>query len=466
MYRILLNDDEETILTGFRMHFQDETGYELMTADSKEKALNLINTNEFDLIIVDLLFPDVSDGLAIIRYSYIQPYRPAILAMTAFDTVENVVATMKAGADDFIAKRFSLDELVLRINDLLKSKEDLNKLTIENEILRQTFHTQFDDNQIIGKSPQIKELRNKVEKIAKDAQVTCLIEGESGTGKELVAKTIYTLSNRRHGPFIAINCAAIPDNLLENELFGHEKGAFTSAYTRQLGIFEQANNGVLFLDEISELPISLQGVLLRVLEEKEFYRIGSKEAIHVDIMILVASNQDLEQMVYKNNFRKDLYYRLNVIKIKVPPLRKHPQDIESLASYFLERLNRQRNKKVSFSTSVLSQLKSYNFPGNVRELRNIIENAFVCCNGDKIEPDDLLFNQNDNCEFIGGSDGNILNGTIFKVDYQNAVHQFDTMYFRLLLGKNDWNIKETARIVGLSREWLSKKMKILNIKKM
>jgi two-component system response regulator AtoC len=463
MYRILLNDDDETILTAARMYFQDETGYELVTADSRDKALNLINTREFDVIIVDLLFPDVSDGLAVIKNSYSQPYQPSILAMTAFDTVENAVATMQAGADDFIAKRFSLDELISRIENLLKCRKEINALTIDNKIWHQTLQQQFDDCRIVGESTQIKTLVEKVKKVAEDAQVTCLIEGESGTGKELIARTIYSLSNRRYGPFIPINCAAIPDNLLENEFFGHERGAFTGAYYKQRGKFELANNGVLFLDEISELPISLQGSLLRVLEEKEIYRIGGKKSIRINVMILVSSNQNLEQMVYKNSFRKDLYFRLNVIKIKAPPLREHPQDIEPLACYFLDKFNRQRNKKLTIDDSSLSYLKSYIYSGNVRELRNLIENACVFCSGDTIHPSDLQFNQDNDCQFNSDLFENILNGKICGVAYQNAIRQFEKIYFNLLLGRNHGNIKEAARHAGLSREWLSKK--ISNLKK-
>jgi DNA-binding NtrC family response regulator len=387
--------------------------------------------------------------------------------MTAYDTVENAEATIQAGADDFVAKGFGLDELMIRIENLCKRKRELQHLAIENEILRQTLRQQFNDYQIVGMSRAIKELMSKVKKIAEDAHATCLIEGESGTGKDLVARTIHALSKRNYAPFIPINCAAIPDNLLESELFGYEKGSFTGAYTSRQGKFEHANEGVLFLDEISELPMSLQGVLLRVLEEKEIYRIGGKRAIHVNVMILAASNRDIEKLVQRNHFRQDLFFRLNVIKITIPPLREHPEDIEPLALFFLDKFNKQRKKQLVLSKSALILLKKYIFPGNVRELRNIIEDAFVFCDGKTIHPSDLRFNlyrkfhSHKNVHIPGGKG----NETLLISQQKQAVREFEKIYFTRLLNKTDWNLKETAFQAGITREWLSKKIRLLEIKK-
>jgi DNA-binding NtrC family response regulator len=464
MYRVLIGDDDETILKGIRFHLQEQEGLEIVTAETKEEALNFIETDEFDAVIVDLMFPEADDGLAVIKCARNQMYRPLILAMTAYESVENAVATIQAGADDFAVKGFTLDELMIRVENLIKRKKELQHLTIENEILRQTVRQQFNDYQIIGLSKQIKELMGKVLKIAEDAYATCLIEGESGSGKDLFARTIHMLSKRNYAPFIPINCAAIPDNLLESELFGHERGSFTGAYASRQGIFEQAHEGVLFLDEISELPMPLQGVLLRALEEKEIYRIGGKRPIRVNVMILAASNRDVEQLVHRNRFREDLFFRLNVIKITIPPLREHPEDIEPLALFFLEKFNTQRNKQLVLSNPTLAQLKNYTFPGNVRELRNIIEDAFVFCTGNIIHPSDLRFKQhrkfhNRNIRTTGNREID----SILQVKYQTANDEFDKIYFTELLNKNNWNMKKTAEDAGISREWLCRKLKQLSI---
>ncbi len=468
MFKILVTDDEQTILSGIGLHFQNESDYECMTADNREDARKLLESEEFDLVVADLMFPTAADGLEIMRFARQQWYRPSILAMTAFDTVENAVETMKAGADDFTSKGFGLDELILRIENLIRRKGEIRKLVIENEIMRQTLRQQYNDYQIIGKSRQIRELMEKVKKIAADAHVTCLLEGESGTGKDLIARAIHTLSSRSQAPFIPINCAAIPHNLLESELFGHEKGSFTGAYTTRQGKFEQANEGVIFLDEISELPMSLQVVLLRVLEEKEIYRIGGKRPIDTNVMILAASNQELEQLVHEKHFREDLFFRLNVIKITIPPLRERQEDIEPLATFFLEKFNQQRNKNLYLSDQALALLKKYDYPGNVRELRNIIEDAFVFCDGRVIRPADLRFNQYRKFQYYRNKKnlGDDKNGSIFEHGHQDAVHEFEKLYFTRLLDKNRWNMKATASDAGISREWLSKKIRMLNLKKM
>ena len=464
MYRVLISDDDETILKGIRFHLQEQNALEIVTAETKEEALNYIENDEFDAVIVDLMFPEADDGLSVIRCARNQMYRPFILAMTAFESVDNAVATMQAGADDFAAKGFNLDELMLRIENLFKRKKELQHLTIENEILRQTVRQQFNDYQIIGLSRQIKELMGKVLKIAEDAYATCLIEGESGTGKDLFARTIHMMSKRSYAPFIPINCAAIPDNLLESELFGHERGSFTSAYVSRQGKFEQANEGVLFLDEISELPMPLQGVLLRALEEKEIYRLGGKRPIHVDVMILAASNRDIEQLVHRNRFREDLFFRLNVIKITIPPLREHPEDIEPLALFFLEKFNSQRNKQLVLSKASLDQLKNYTFPGNVRELRNIIEDAFVFCTGKIIHPSELRFKHPQKLYHrTMRQSGTKQLEFLLQTDHQHAIDEFDKIYFQELLKKYDWNMQRAALEAGISREWLSKKIKQLGI---
>ena len=466
MYRVLICDDDDTILNGLKLHFEDQADFSVTTASNRPEAVDLIESEEFDVVVSDLMFPREIDGLEVIRCASSIWYSPAILTITAFDTVENAVRTMQAGADDFASKGFGLDEIHIRIRNVIDKKKEFRRLTLENKILKQTVKQQFSDYQIIGYSPQINKLLQKISKIAVDAHATCLIQGESGTGKDLVARSIHALSKRNGAPFLPINCAAIPANLLESELFGHEKGAYTGAYSSRQGKFEQADGGVIFLDEIGELPLSLQVILLRVLEDREFYRIGGKKPIKVDIMILAASNADLERLVEQGKFREDLYFRLNVIKVWIPPLRERQSDIIPLAKFFLDNLNQRRNKKLQFSQKALSILEAYEYPGNVRELRNIIEDAFVFCDGDMIRPENLyLKNYNQIKKQNHKPAGYNNHFSLPDLSHQNAIREFERDYFFQLLEKHRWNMKEASKKAEITREWLSRKVKTLGLKK-
>jgi len=465
MNRILIVDDELSMLRGIEFYLQENTNYHILTASDRERALDILETNEIDLVVTDLMLPDIKDGLHIMETAKKQWYLPTVLAMTAFESVENAVNAMKAGADDFVSKGFGLDELSLRIENLLKKKKQVDQLSIENRILRETIQRQFSDFKIIGQSPKMLDLMKKVQKVAADARSTCLIEGESGTGKDLVARTVHALSVRKNAPFVPINCAAIPENLIESELFGHEKGAFTGAYTTKQGKFEHAQGGIIFLDEIGELPITLQVRLLRVLEERSFYRIGGKQAIDVDVMVISATNQDLKKLVNDGRFREDLYFRLNVINMVVPPLRDRRQDIQQLAQFFLEKFNRERNKQLKFSKKTLALLETYDFPGNVRELRNIIEDAFVFTEGDLIHPENLTFRRSDISGGISGDHHTMqLPANIHRLTRKKALTLFEMEYYRRLVEGTYWNIHEAAKIAGHTREWLSKKLKKLGLK--
>jgi DNA-binding NtrC family response regulator len=460
MYRLLIVDDDPTMLKGIELNLEDHTDYQVKTASDKKTAVQLLGQHEFDLVVSDLMIPEVEDGQAIVKEAKAMWYQPFVLTMTAFESWENAVSTMKAGADDFVSKGFGLDELTLRIENLLKKKQKINNLEFENRILKETIQQQYSDFKIIGQAPVMKKLIKKIHKVAEDAQSTCLIFGETGTGKDLVARNIHALSSRSDAPFVPINCAAIPENLIESELFGHERGSFTGAHTAKQGKFEIANGGVIFLDEIGELPLSLQVRLLRVLEERSFYRIGGKVPIEVDIMILVATNKDLKNLVQEGDFRQDLFYRLDVITIETPPLRKRKQDIPLLTEFFLEKFNRQRNKHIKFSDEAMKLMTHHNFYGNVRELRNIIEDAFVLCEDGLIVPEDLA---------IGRSKSQKLGQKYFKdkvsfipkdlisSKYEEAISQFEKQYFKNIMEINDWNTKEAAKDAGISREWLTKK---------
>jgi DNA-binding NtrC family response regulator len=466
MYHLLIVDDEESMLKGIEFNLLDNPEYDVRTATGKEEAIEILKSSEIDLVVSDLMMPGVEDGLAVMSAAKEQWYRPSVLAMTAFETIENAVKAMQAGADDFISKGFGIDELAFRIQGMLKKKNELDQLSNANKILQETLQQHYSDYKIIGNSSQIADLLSRVQRVAADATATCLIQGESGTGKELVARTIHVMGKRKNAPFVAINCAAIPENLIESELFGHEKGSFTSAYSTKPGKFEHAKGGIVFLDEIGELPIALQVRLLRVLEERSFNRIGGKRPIDVDVMILAASNKNLFDLVQKGEFREDLYFRLNVIQIEIPPLRSRPEDIRVLANFFLDRFNTERKKRLRFSEGALQLLESYNFPGNVRELRNIVESAFVFCEGDVIQPHILALRPDyddkmvkENVKEYTPAAALLENG----LTYHEALEKFEKNYFIRILEDACWSKIDAAKKAGISREWLTKKIQRLGL---
>ena len=467
MPNILIVDDEISMLKGIEYNLQDVPGFQVYTAPDVEQATEIIEKEELDLVISDLMLPKIENGLEVMRVANAQSYNPSVLAMTAFDTAENAVEAMNAGADDFISKGFNSDELVVRINNLLEKRRYLEKIAFENKILKDSLKQQYNDFKIVGQSEVTQNLIKKIRKIAEDGNSTCLIYGESGTGKDLIARTIHILSKRNHSPFVPINCAAIPENLIESELFGHERGSFTGAINTQHGKFEQASDGIIFLDEISELSKKMQVRLLRVLEERCFYRIGGKKIINIDVMVLAATNVDLFEFVKNNKFREDLYYRLNVINIYASPLRERTEDIAELANFFVEKLNKDRNKNIKISKLVLNILKDYSFRGNVRELRNIIEDAFVFCSGNVIEPRNLTLLQNkyDIDSVLDKNNGNDNSPDYLDLPYHNSLAVFEKSYFRRLLSQNLWNLTKSAEKAQISREWLSKKIKNVGLKK-
>jgi len=466
MNHVLIVDDELAMLRGLEFHLQGNSKYEVHTASDPKTAAELLKANEFDLVVTDLMMPNISNGLELVHTAKEQWYEPSVLVMTAFESVENAVNAMKSGADDFISKGFGLDEISLRIDNMIRKKMKMNQLATENRILKETIQRQFNDYQIVGTSAQIVDLIKRVQKIALDAKVTCLIQGESGTGKDLFARIIHLMSPRREAPFVPINCAAIPEHLMESELFGHEKGAFTGAYYSQVGRFEQAKGGIIFLDEIGDLPLSLQKRLLRVLEERSFYRIGGKTPIEVDVMVIAASNKNLQSLVDSGQFREDLFFRLNVTNVWIPPLRERREDIRLLAQFFLNKFNRERNKDIILSNEALHLLEVYNFPGNVRELRNIIEDAFVFCEGPDIKPEDLTIKINtDEQDDTVRKPYHLRDFVTNGFTYREALEKFESIYFGRILDENYWNIQMASNKAGLTREWMSKKVKRLGLKK-
>jgi len=382
-HKILLIDDEFAQLQTLA-GFLKKRGFEVEKAASGSTGLELIEKQTVDLVITDFKMPDI-DGLQVLkRAKQINPEVDVIM-MTAFGSIESATQAMRDGAIDYLIKPVDLDQLELVINKALEHKQ----LASENRLLRQQLSEKFRFEKIISVSETMEEALNIAGRAA-PSKATVIITGESGTGKELIAKAIHYASPRKNEPFMAVNCAALAENLLESELFGHEKGAFTGADRLRKGRFEMANNGTLFIDEVGEIPLVTQVKLLRVLQEQTFERVGGTEPIKVDVRIIAATNQHPEEMIEEDRFRKDLYYRLNVVRITIPPLRKRKADIPLLVDYFLKKYANENNKPINgISKETMDQLMKYDYPGNVRELENIIEQAVVLSREDIITTKDL-----------------------------------------------------------------------------
>jgi DNA-binding NtrC family response regulator len=379
---ILIVEDEKNAREGLERTLTGK--YRTLQADNGEKALQLLAGSQVDILLTDLRMPGM-DGLALVRRALAHESRPVCIVLTAYGSIESAVEAMKVGAYDFLTKPLNLDQLELVIARALRSRQ----LENENRSLRTQLDKRYGLEAIIGRTPAMDELFKLIRQVA-PSRATALIQGESGTGKELVAHAIHNLSPRARGPFIAVHCAALPQSLLESELFGHEKGAFTGASERRRGRFEMAEAGTLFLDEISEIAPAIQVKLLRVLEEWKFERVGGQETLEADIRLVTATNNDLQKLVQEGKFRNDLFYRLNVVTIILPPLRERRDDIPLLARHFLHDFSLENNRKIEdISSDAVDALVAYDWPGNVRELRNVIERMVVLGRGPKLTLRDL-----------------------------------------------------------------------------
>jgi len=384
MKRVLIIEDDETVREVLRT-FLGQKGFEVTLAQNGELGLDLVRAEKFDLVFTDLVMPGIS-GMEVLKEIVASKIAVPVVVMTAFGTVQTAVEAMRIGAFDYITKPFNLDELMIVLDKALS----VAKLQKENIMLKMQLKNKYNFEGLIGDSPSMQVVYQLIEKIA-DTDSTVLITGESGTGKELIAKTIhYNSISRAGGPFVPLNCAAIPKDLLESELFGHEKGAFTGAISTRIGRFELAQGGTLLLDEVGELDPSLQVKLLRILQEREFERVGGVKTIKVDVRILAATNKDLEKVTKEGKFREDLFYRLNVIPLHLPPLRQRVEDIALLTAHFVEEFSRKRKREAfTFSSDAMHCLLKYPWPGNVRELENLIERLTILVSSNVVTAADL-----------------------------------------------------------------------------
>ncbi|HTF99346.1 MAG TPA: sigma-54 dependent transcriptional regulator [Nitrospirota bacterium] len=475
MEKVLVIEDDETVRDVLRS-FLATKGFEVTLAENGEAGVDILRTEKFELILTDLVMPGIT-GMDVLKEVAAQKINIPVIVMTAFGTVQTAVEAMRHGAFDYITKPFNLDELMI----VLEKALSLTKLQKENVMLKMQLKKKYNFKGLIGDSPRMQAVYEMIEKIA-DTDSTVLITGESGTGKELIAKTIhYNNTSRAGGPFIPINCAAIPHDLLESELFGHEKGAFTGAVNTRIGRFELAQGGTLFLDEVGELDPALQVKLLRVLQEREFERVGGMKTIKVDVRILAATNKDLERTTKEGKFREDLYYRLNVIPLHLPPLRSRKEDIPLLTAFFVQELCRKKKREsFSFAPGAMECLLKYPWPGNVRELENLVERLTILAGGPVVHEADLpdKLHQLTFSDLDGGaapsraelpkatpvlSGGNGVEFSENGIDLNAVVSTLERNMIMKALEKSDGVRSRAAQLLGLNRTTLLEKMKKMKL---
>jgi nitrogen regulation protein NR(I) len=470
MQTILIVDDDKSIRYSLKRMLEEK--YSILTAQNGEEALGRVHENLPDLIIMDIKMPG-RNGIDVLKEIKLIDPKSLIIIMTAYGTTETAIEAMKHGAFDYILKPFP----ILQMKELVEKAISLQKLMKEEVTYPPTAGQEGVEERIVGISPKMQEIYKMIGQVA-PSDVTILLRGESGTGKELIARAIYHHSLRSNQPFLPVNCAAIPDTLLESELFGHEKGAFTGATSRRIGKLEQCHGGTIFLDEIGDMSLSTQAKLLRVLQERSFERLGGMETIKVDIRFIVATNKDLEEAISNGKFREDLYYRLNVVSITIPPLRERKEDIPELVSYFLKKFNRELKKEiVGIISSAMEKITSYGWPGNVRQLENVLKRAMVLCQGEWILEDHLLSEKGwerreAKPELSKKSVEDLLDALFKEFSKTPATSQDLDMLSNLEKGlivralqKTKGNQLKAAMLLGIHRSTLRGKMEKYNIKK-
>ena len=442
--KILVVDDDrnQCMMLGKILELE---GYRVVTDERALDALDRVKKERFDLVLSDLRMPDLS-GLELLQKMREAKIDTPLVIMTAFGSLESAIQSLRDGVYDYVTKPINLEELMATLNRAF----EMHKLREENRALRQQISAREGLREIIGRSAQMQRLMESIDMVA-PSDATILIESESGTGKELVAEAIHAKSPRAERPLVKVNCGAIPENLLEDELFGHEKGAFTGAESRRRGRFEMADGGTVFLDEIGEMPTHLQVKLLRVLQERRFERLGGSQTISVDVRVIAATNMDLEQAVTEGRFREDLYYRINVVQLQLPPLRERREDVLLLASYFLKRFCEQNDKPIkTLSNDAEQQLLEYSWPGNVRELENCMERAVIMGRGDEIGVDDLQFGGRQAATTPQDKDS-LLDG-LFEESL--SLSDVEKELIRKALEKTAGNQSKAAELLGLTRRTL------------
>lgn len=461
MERILIVDDDLS-LCHFLTKALSQKGYQVITCHSGREALDVVRGQETDLILLDNKLPD-RNGLEILKEIKRDHPKVSVIIMTAFGTTGTAIEAMRFGAFDYILKPFELDE----ISELVAKGLEAHQLMKRAVAIPALSEYKEDSDQIIGKSKVMQEVYKLIGQVS-ESDVTVLIRGESGTGKELVARAIYQHSRRRDRPFLAINCAAIPETLLESELFGYEKGAFTGANKRRIGKFEQCDKGTILLDEIGDMSLSTQAKILRVLQEGEFERIGGNETVKVDVRVLTSTNRKLDELIKQGTFREDLYYRLKIMSITLPPLREHKEDIKELAEYFFHLYNRQLGTNVShIDPSMFEKLVSYSWPGNVRELANTINRSLILCKGEVMTAEDIIFDVEGEATSFANEEE--LENTLAKMLaplftdilrlwgrdlHSNLLEKIEKLLVQKALAETKGNQVQAAKLLGISRNTL------------
>lgn len=451
--RILIVDDEASLRTAL-FRALDRKGYQVITASSRQEAEMISQSDKpLDLALVDLRLPD-GDGIELMSHLKKVQKQIQVIILTGFGSIENAVEATQKGAFHFVSKPFNLDE-ILSLIDRALSHSQLQK---ENSQLRSALHEKYQFDNIVGKSNAITQVLEMIERVS-ESDSTVLVTGESGTGKELVAKAIHYNSLRANKPFVPINCGAIPAELLESELFGHIKGAFTGAIANRIGRFEMADGGTLFLDEIGDMSVNLQVKLLRVLQERTFEPVGSTKSIHSDVRVIAATNIDLEKAVEQGKFREDLFYRLNVIPIRIPALRERVSDIPLLFHHFMEHFNRSRQRDLKGVTpQAMEMLSNYNWPGNIRELENLVERLSILKGSGIVDICDLPEKYRQSIQLHYQTQTN-LDIPDVGMDFNSAVDAYENALITRALEKTGWNRNQAALLLRLNRTTLVEKIK-------
>jgi DNA-binding NtrC family response regulator len=452
---LLVVEDEKNTRDGLRRYFEGK--FDIYLAADVASAMNLLETQPVDVLLTDLRLTGGTEGLDLLSRAQSLPKPPVMILMTAYGSEKVAVQAMKRGAYDYITKPLDLEKLDAVLTRALHSRQ----VETENRQLREELDKKFGLENIIGNSPSMVEIYERIRQVA-PTRATVLIEGESGTGKELVAQSLHMLSTRRNNRFVAVHCAALSPQLLESELFGHEKGAFTGAMERRVGRFEEASHGTIFLDEIGEIDAATQVKLLRVLGENVVQRVGSNQNVKVDARVIAATNKNLKALVREGKFREDLFYRLDVVPILLPPLRDRREDIPLLVDAFLKEFVRANQRKVlGFSTDAQEALQKYAWPGNVRELRATIERAVVLCRGERIGLRDLPSEVQG--KPVPGPDDEGLSSTALAKSASLNLEEMERAFINQALKVTSGNVTEAAKLLGISRRTLHRKIKTYNL---